>query len=230
MSQTYEQHKAAVDTAYPTPTAVWQLHGEDLPHNYDNYAIADTLVAIMGDQVEFEVHYNRVGDVWSFSVLRVEKEEAARKVQVAVGPTWAACKSAFATRLEAYMETGRITMATEAYARDLLMDDGITAPLVPTATAATATLAGIEILGHWTLAPVFAPDTFVYAFPVDHDTFIPIATLGFAGQTIFWKHGHNAYVGMAPTIWLNSGENVIEATVVSQDGLHVKTYTLTVTR
>ena len=85
-------------------------------------------------------------------------------------------------------------------------------------------------LTHWTLAPVFAPDTFAYAFAGSNDTFVPVAELGFAGQTVFWKHGSDAYVGMAPVITLDSGENVITITVVSADGQNVKKYTLTVTR
>ena len=35
---------------------------------------------------------------------------------------------------------------------------------------------------------------------------------------------------MAPVITLEAGENAVTITVVSADGQHVKTYTLTVTR
>ena len=83
---------------------------------------------------------------------------------------------------------------------------------------------------HWTLAPAFDADTLAYAFDASNDTFVPVAELGFAGQTVFWKHGSDAYVGMAPVITLSSGENAVTITVVSADGQHVKTYTLTVTR
>ena len=69
-----------------------------------------------------------------------------------------------------------------------------------------------------------------YAFASSNDTFVPVAELGFAGQTVFWKHGSDAYAALAPVITLAPGENVITITVVSADGQHVKTYTLTVTR
>ena len=107
-------------------------------------------------------------------------------------------------------------------------------PDSPIGTAATATLAGLmphsATLTHWTLAPVFDKDTLAYAFDSSNDTFVPVAELGFAGQTVYWKHGSDAYVGMAPVITLESGENIITITVISADGQNVKTYTLTVTR
>ena len=47
---------------------------------------------------------------------------------------------------------------------------------------------------------------------------------------MYWKYGADAYVGMAPVITLEAGENTIDITVISADGQNVKTYTLTVTR
>ena len=81
----------------------------------------------------------------------------------------------------------------------------------------------------WTLAPAFDADTLAYAFDASNDTFVPVAELGFAGQTVFWKHGSDAYVGMAPVITLDSGENIITITVISADGQNVKAYHLTTT-
>ena len=76
------------------------------------------------------------------------------------------------------------------------------------ATAATATLAGLmphsATITHWTLAPAFDAGTLAYAFDASNDTFVPVAELGFAGQTVFWKHGSAAYVGMAPVITLEA--------------------------
>ena len=39
MAQTYEQHKAAVDLAYPTPALVWYLHRDDPGHHHDDTAV-----------------------------------------------------------------------------------------------------------------------------------------------------------------------------------------------
>ena len=134
-----------------------------------------------------------------------------------------------------WCEAQRVLIAAEKVAHDIIADDGILPfPDSPVGTAATATLAGLmphsATLTHWTLAPVFDKDTLAYAFDSSNDTFVPVAELGFAGQTVYWKHGSNAYVGMAPVITLESGENIITITVISADGQNVKTYTLTVTR
>ena len=133
-----------------------------------------------------------------------------------------------------WCEEQRVFIAAEKVAHDIIADDGILPLAVPAGSAATATLAGLmphsATLTHWTLAPAFDADTLAYAFPASNDTFVPVAELGFAGQTVYWKHGSAAYVGMAPVITLDSGENIITITVISADGQNVKTYTLTVTR
>ena len=123
----------------------------------------------------------------------------------------------------------RVKLAVERVAHDILIADGLTTATAPAGTAATATLAGI-IPNSETLSPVFDADTLAYACNAANDTFLVFVTLRFAGQTVFWKHGHDVYVGTAQYITLDSGENVITITVVSQDGANVKTYTLTVTR
>ena len=125
--------------------------------------------------------------------------------------------------LAAYCDEARVYLAAERVVVDILTDFGMVMAPPPVATAATATLAGIgpnsATLSHWTLAPAFALDTFEYAFAAANDTFLPVVTLGFPGQAVFWKHGQNAYEGIMPTLALASGENVIKIIVVSQDGL-----------
>ena len=127
-------------------------------------------------------------------------------------------------------------VATERAAEDILKADGITVlPDTPVATAATATLGGIApnsaTRGHWELAPDFEANTLAYAFNSRHPSFLPFATLGHAGQTVYWKHGADVYTGEHPTgITLDTGENTITATVISEDGMHSRVYTLTVTK
>ena len=55
---TYEEHKAAVDVAYPTPTLVWYLHQDNSSHEYDDRAVADAFVTFDGEDYEYEVHYS----------------------------------------------------------------------------------------------------------------------------------------------------------------------------
>ena len=229
----YATHKAAVDAAHPTPTPTWHLFTDDPSHDRDDHALASTEM-IFGERFTLKVQARGSGENLSWSVSNF-KGDHERAWNWARGQSWAELQASFRIAWDGICEGIRVELATEAYARETLVADGITWPSLPAATAATATLAGLmphgATLTHWTLrAHVFDADTLAYAFDSSNDTFVPVAELGFAGQTVFWKHGSEAYVGMAPVITLTSGENVITITVVSADGQNVKTYTLTVTR
>lgn len=239
MGQTYEQHKVAVDAANPTPVMQWyQTTGHDNPlHSHDDEEVAVSAVTFMGTTHSFRVLAYISGNLisrWSVSGIGPD-DEGGWGPFYATADTWVACKIAFTAALESWCEKERVLIAAEKVAHDIIADDGITAfPDSPVGTPATATLAGLmphsATLTHWTLAPAFDADTLAYAFDSSNDTFVPVAELGFPGQTVYWKHGSTAYVGMAPVITLESGENIITITVISADGQNVKTYTLTVTR
>ena len=234
MVQTIEQHQAAVLAANPTPLPVWYLYADDPVHEHDDRAVARCEMSFAGQDFVLEAHVFIQGSVIRYLVAILKDPFGSRGSYTTYFPTWAVCKAAFLVDWELQCESDRNVLACEALAREVLAEDGITAPPAPVATAATATLAGLmphsAWTSDWTLAPTFGPDTFAYAFNALNDTFVPVAELGFAGQTVFWKHGQDAYVGMVPVITLNSGENVITITVVSADGQNAKTYTLTVTR
>ena len=233
---TYEEHKAAVDEAYPTPTLVWYLHVDNVSHEYDDQVVADAFVTFDGHEYEFEVSYSAGGEpgAYSYHARRVGGEDEGRRYFGGAVRTWAAAKPEIQALWAGRCESTREVIAHQNQIKEILMADGITARTGPVATEATATLAGLmphsATVAHWTLAPAFAPDTLAYAFDSSNDTFVPVAELGFAGQMVFWKHGSDAYAALAPVITLAPGENVITITVVSADGQHVKTYTLTVTR
>ena len=237
-AMTYEQHKAAVDAANPTPALTWYLHADNVSHEHDDLAVAETFAIFDGENYEFEVHYYASSPgTYAYFTRRVGAEPEYRPAFSSGVSGWEGSAVVIQTDWDTRCERIRKNIAVEAHVKDVMANQGLTyrpdVP-VPPATAATATLAGIgpnsATLSHWTLAPVFALDTFEYAFAAANDTFLPMVTLGFAGQAVFWKHGDNAYEGIAPTLALSSGENVIKIIVVSQDGEHVKTYTLTVTR
>ena len=225
MGQTYEQHKATVDAANPTPAVTWHLHGEDLPHIHDDYAVADTCVMIDGVETEFELHYNGLGAIGHFSVLKVTGEESVRVRQVARGSTWPECKTAFATWFEAVSEAWRASLATEAYARDILTDDGITYGVMKL-TGLTANAAAI---GNVPFTPPFDPDVLAYTA----STTLPGLTITAVlpeDAAIEWVHGTNAAIATASASFtLTTGENVITVTV-SRPEYTPTTYTLTVTR
>ena len=120
------------------------------------------------------------------------------------------------------------------YGRGLVKALGIEHEAAPPADASTASLAGLAphaaTLSHWTLAPTFHRDTLAYAFNARHRTFLPVATLAFVGQTVFWKQGSlMATSGISPQLTLKDGENGIEITVISADKTAVRQYALRVT-
>ena len=228
MAQTLEQHKAAVLAANPTPVPAWYLHSDHPGHPHDDIAVARCVMDFNGGTFVFEVNYAVTSRREIWSPRQVEDPFGPRGGFAASYATWTECKAAFILEWEDRCQDVRDLMAAEAFAREVLAEAGITDPPAPVFTSATATLAGI-VPNLETLSPAFDADTPAYACNTASDAFLVFVTLGFAGQTVFWKHGHDAYVGTAQYIRLDSGENVISITVVSADGQNVKTYTLTVT-
>ena len=233
MARTYEQHLAAVLAANPTPIPTWYLHVDNASHAHDDRAIAQCAMEFDGESYIFEMHVRGNTRLYFWMPHRVKAEFKPRQLWIGTR-SLGTIKTEFQLVWDTWCTGLRAVMAVEAHAIDILIDDGIGVAPVIASTAATATLAGLmphsAWTSDWTLAPTFAPDTFAYAFNALNDTFVPVAELGFAGQTVFWKHGQDAYTGMVPVITLNSGENIITITVVSANGQNVKTYTLTITR
>ena len=229
MAQTLEQHKATVLAANPTPTPTWYLYSDHPAHDHDDRAVARCEMTFGGEEFVYEVHIYAKPTSVSYFLQVVRDPFGPRGNFGRGGRTWAKCKAGFLAAWENICAADRDAMAGEALAREVLAEDGITDPPAPVFTAATATLAGI-VPNLETLTPAFDADTPAYACTTANDAFLVFVTLGFAGQTVFWQHGHDAYVGTAQYIRLDSGENVITITVVSADGQNVKTYTLTVTR
>ena len=234
MAQTLEQHDALVLASNPTPTPVWYLYSDHPAHEHDDYAVGRCEMVFGGNIFTFEVHASIQATFVNWYIRLVTDPFGPRPLFLRPQRTWTECEATFLVEWERICGADRHVIAGLAFARETLTEAGLVAPVAPVPTSATATLAGIgpnsATLSHWTLAPMFEPDTFDYAFAAANDTFLPVVTLGFAGQAVFWKYGDDAYEGISPTIPLNSGENVIKIIVVAQDGENVKTYTLTVTR
>ena len=230
MAMTYEQYKTAVDAANPTPILTWYLHRDDRSHEEDDSAIADALASFAGQSYDIEAHYSGMSEEYDFALRRVGKEAGNRSLfnsnQLR---SWTEVKATAVTEWGARCERIRVIMASMAHVKGILVADGLVArPSAPT-NAATTTLAGLALISA-TLTPSFHRDTLAYAFAADRALFLPVATLGFPGQSVFWKLGRDAHEGIRPVLSLSSGMNVIKITVVSQDGEHAKVYTLTVTR
>ena len=230
MALTFDEHKTAVDLEFPTPPMTWYLHRDDPRHSHDDAVIAYVVMTTVDGGVDrYEAYGQRSGDGDRWHAVSVRDTEGPRsRPGHTTYATFPLLQAALAASFETLNESARWRIASELYARDLVDDLGIGFEPAPVADASTATLSGIATLPHWTLSPTFHRDTLAYALTASFDQFVPIATRGFAGQTLFWKHGLDAYVGTAPTIRLDRGGNVITITVISADEQNVKTYTLTV--
>ena len=224
----YTTHKTAVDLAYPTPAIAWYLHADDPRHNFDNFSVAYTaMISVEGNTKRYEAAVEGTTGRYQWRLHDVVDTEAGRG-RGEVFTTWLLLMAKVASQWERDNESGRVRIATERTARDFLAGVGLVLETPPVADESTATLAGLALLSA-PLTPGFEPDVLAYAFAAAHALFLPVATLSFAGQTVFWKLGREVEEGIRPVLSLLSGENIIEIAVVSQDGLHVKTYTLTVT-
>ena len=234
---TYEEHKAAVDAAHPTPTLAWYLHEDNSSHDYDDPAIADAFVAFDGEVYEYEVHYSvgRNPGAYTYYARRVGVEAEPRPALTNGIRTWEAGKAGIQAVWETLCEGVREVIAQEAQVKEILVADGITARPAPAPVLSPlATLGGIApnaaTLSHWTLAPVFDADTLAYAFTASNAQFLPRATKGHTGQTVMWKFGSVMTDSDGPNFTLVTGENVITITVISEDQRHSRVYTLTVTK
>ena len=62
MGQTYEQHKATIDAAHPTPTVAWHQSDADNPaHGHDDYDVAYGETTFMGERFRLSLHVGIAG-------------------------------------------------------------------------------------------------------------------------------------------------------------------------
>ena len=233
MTQTYEQHKAVVDLAYPTPAIAWYLHADDPGHRHDDKVLAYTVMtSVEGTVKRYEAHLGGTLAMHRWVLATVVHTDGPRE-RAETFRTWPLLVAKVASDWEKDNEAGRVRIATELFARDFLADAGLVFETAPVATPATATLGGIRpnsaTQSHWTLTPTFHADTADYRFTALNSTFLPVVTLGYVGQTVYWKRGTDTFQGIAPNITLNAGYNVIDITVLSGDRTQLRSYRLTVT-
>ena len=235
MTMTYQDHKDLVDAANPTPEIVWYLHVDNTGHDHDDRAVIETELTFLGMRIELECSLDGSGHNFVWATHEVVAEGAYRPAFLSsYYRTWAETKAMAATEWDNVCEIARAHQATEDYARTVLIADDIGDKPPALTGSPIASLAGIApnpaTASHWTLVPEFAADTRHYAFVAASATFLPVLTLGHSGQSVLWEHGTNLYAGVEPTIMLETGENLISITVVSEDQQQARVYTLTVTK
>ena len=131
MGQTYEQHKAAVDAANPTPLMTWyQTTGHDNPlHSDDDREVAVGALTWMGTTQSFRAFFSIRGNMVSTWGIRPigPTDEHYNIPRNSQATTWTGCKAEFATVWESYCEEDRVRQAVENVAHDIIADDRHTA-------------------------------------------------------------------------------------------------------
>ena len=108
MALTYDQHKAAVDDAYPTPPIEWERQDDHL--NYSQHEVASARMLFNG-----QTHLY-LGSHWQLDVDREMGYQPScgqdeRKPVISGEVSWDDAKSAFEPRWEAHCEAQRALLA-----------------------------------------------------------------------------------------------------------------------
>ena len=226
-AMTYEQHKAAIDAAMPTPTLTWEGHTDNPAHLYDEQAVAQASTDFDGQTYDYEVHIVGTTLPYYWVLYRVNVEDGPRVATGSRPHTWAEMKVVAQNSLASTCESVRRRAAIEAHALGVLAADGIMAILQPGLKLTGLTASGAAV-GNVVLSPLFSVDVLVYAGSISLGEITLTATLP-EGATIAWAMGETAHITAAAMFNLTTGENVITATV-SASGHDDTVYTITITK
>ena len=118
MALTIEQHKAAIDAAYPTPPIEWARQDDHVTFGHEDVATAE-LTFNRQSYHYLGSHYQEHGEeVWKIRrFLSDEEREAAIGGQV----SWYDAKTAFESYWETVCEAQRELLAASAYGKDVVM-------------------------------------------------------------------------------------------------------------
>ena len=213
MVQTYEEHKAAVDAANLTPAIDWYFADPDHPHRIDDAVIAKANVPFGNEVVVLELHLHGTGASHSYEVREFTKDPNIyqSRIKIAEGQTWPLMKSSLATGWENHCERLRARLATEAYARDILSDDGISYPAAGPVRMSMLRLRSTQQSSIPTV-PAFDPETLEYVVT----TAIPRITFEAEVPTdavVTWLVEGVETAGASLDVTLTNAETVITATV-----------------
>ena len=127
MALTYDQHKAAIDAAYPTPPIEWARQDDHITFRPQDVAAAE--LRFNGEDYHYlGTHWqSSIGEEWQVRrVLDGGTIEFAINVEV----SWDDAKSAFETYWEDHCEGQRAILAASAYGKDVVDDRPGDVPVV----------------------------------------------------------------------------------------------------
>ena len=217
MALTFEQHKAAIDTAYPTPVIDWERQDDHV--QFGHHEVATVELTFNAE----DRHY--IGSHWQDDGVegwRVRR--AGLGAVIAVQVSWDDAKTAFAAYWEAHCEEQRAILAASAYGKDVVDDTPGETPQVRLAFLHL----GAPALTTIPLNPGFIDSRFEYAAETVILTVTLTATVPL-GASVRWLYEHVITIGQAVTIDLHLGGNLVNITV-TQSGHRSSNYAIVITR
>ena len=220
MALTYDQHKAAIDAAYPTPPIEWERQDDHL--NYSQHEVASARLLFSGQTYLYLGSHRQLNEVERWVISRL----VGRERLMVVGPqvSWDDAKTAFEPHWEAHCEAQRALLAASAYGKDVVDDTPGETPQVRLAFLHLGAPAQTTI----PINPGFIDSRFEYAAETVIQTVTLTATVPL-GASVRWLYEHVITIGQAVTIDLHQGGNLVNITV-TQSGHRSSNYAIVITR
>ena len=119
MALTFDQHKAAIDAAYPTPPIDWARQDDHV--TFGHHEVAAVELTFNGE----DFHY--LGSHWQSSggeewQIRRVLPRGGREPAIEVEVSWDDAKTVFETYWEVHCERQRGLLAASAYGKDVVDD------------------------------------------------------------------------------------------------------------
>ena len=222
MALTYDQHKASIDAAYPTPPIEWARQDNHITFAHHEVAAAE-LRFNEQDYHYLGSHYQEDGlEVWK---IRRVLAAGGRGYAGGVQSSWDDAKTAFVTYWETHCETQRAILAASAYGKDVVDDEPGDVPVV------RLSFLHIGGTGQPTipLNPGLSDERFEYAATTSLETVTMTATVPI-GASVRWLFEHVITVGQTRTVDLLPGASHLVNITVTQSGHRSSNYALVITR
>ena len=222
MALTYEQHKTAIDAAYPTPPIDWARQDDHVTFGHEDVA---TVQLTFNGQAHHYLgsHYQEHGEeLWK---IRRVFENQERLSAVGGNVSWDDAKIAFETYWEAHCERQRALLAASAYGKDVVDD------LPGDIPRALLTFLHLGAPAQTTIPinPGFIDERFEFSATTAIATVTLTATVP-VGASVRWLFGNVLTIGQARTIDLvQGGMNLVNITV-TQSGHRSSNYAIVITR
>ena len=221
MALTFDQHKAAVDTAYPTPPIEWARQDDHVTYGHPEVATVALTFNAVAYHYLGSLYREHGEEVWK---IRHVLGDRGRGAVVGGQASWDDAKTAFATYWEAHCEEQRALLAASAYGKDVVDDQPGDTPTVRLAFLHLGAPAQTTI----PLNPGFIDSRFEYAAETVIQTVTLTATVPL-GASVRWLYEHVITIGQAVTIDLHLGGNLVNITV-TQSGHRSSNYAIVITR